>query len=406
MVVPDQPQRCPGPPGAVAALAPILAFEPESLRCPYPGYAVLREIAPVVWVPEIEAFVVSRFDDIAEVVRDPGRFSSSAAMGPRPLPVLLQEMFNERRRREGRPERPVREPDPILLSADPPLHTRHRALLSRAFTGRRVALIEGRIEELATELVDAFADRGRCELVAELAVPLPLTVLAEILGVADGDRATFKRWSDDFASLFGAAEPDEDRLFELAATAFEFEEFFRAQVEARRTEGRDDLLTDVVEARVEGEEPLRTDEIVTMFAQLLIAGNETTTKLLTAAARCLAERPDLATALRERPESIPSFVEEVLRLESPIQGFWRIATADTEIAGEAVAGGSRVLLLYGFRQPRRLGVPRPGRDRPRAPRWAVAPRVRARRATSASARTSPARKVASRWSACSRRSTT
>lgn len=301
----------------------------------------------MAWVPEIEAFVVSRYDDIAEVNRRPGEFSSSVAMGPKPIALLLQEHFNAKRRKEGRPERPVVDPPPVLLTADPPVHTRQRALLSRAFGPRRVGVLEQRIEVITSELIDRFADKERCEFVSELAVPLPLTILAEVLGVDEGDLGTFKRWSDDFAGLFGAAPPDEARLESLATTSFEFDAYFRARIAERRESPRDDLLSDVVHAAAEGEAPLTSDEIVTMFAQVLVAGNETTTKMLTFAMSFLAERSELADSLRENPDLVPGFIEEVLRLESPIQGFWRRATRDTEVGGVAIPAGSLVLVLYG-----------------------------------------------------------
>jgi cytochrome P450 len=330
-----------------AGLTRLFHLEPDLLRCPHALFEQLRTEQPVTFAPEIECWVVSRFDDIVHVARRPDVFSSMRPTGP----VLA------RQQRRAFEELAAEDPElaavltrvtgrtRVLLNADPPDHARQRKLVNRAFTPPKVKSIEPRIRLLAHRLVDAFADRGEAELVQEYGVLLPLTIIAECLGVADGDLPMFQRWSDDFVASIGNHDLTKEQFRSLVQSQHEFFDYFIEKIAARRAEPRDDLITDVVHATLD-DEPLTDHEILWMFNQFLVAGNETTTKLLASAMRVLLAQPELMARLRADPTLLAGFVEEVLRLESPVQGLFRTAVTDTEIGGVPITAGDHVLLLF------------------------------------------------------------
>jgi cytochrome P450 len=208
-----------------------------------------------------------------------------------------------------------------------------------------VKALEPRIREVANALVDSFIDRGEVELVTEFGVMLPLTIIAECLGVDDDDLPTFKHWSDDFVAAIGNHDMSKDQLKRLVKTQGEFFVYFAGKIAERRAERRNDLISDVVYAELDGE-PLTENEMLGMFSQFLVAGNETTTKLIASAMRILCERPELMARLREDPSLIPGFVEEALRLEAPVQGLYRTAVVDTEVGGVPIPAGSHLMIVY------------------------------------------------------------
>jgi cytochrome P450 len=241
------------------------------------------------------------------------------------------------------------EPDwrhpPCLLTADPPLHTRQRQVVNRLFTPRRVAGMEPRIRALAHELVSSFVERGSADLVSEFAVPLPVTVIAEELGVGTDRLVDFKRWLDHFVAPVGNDRLTEDDILEITRSSVEFTRYFRDLLEERRREPRDDFLT-LLNGTEDPEEDVTEASRLSYIAQLLAAGNETSTKMLADGAARLARDHALADSLRASPELIPSFVEEILRLSTPVQGLYRTARYDTEVAGVPIPGGSRVVVWY------------------------------------------------------------
>lgn len=343
--------------GEVTAL---FELDQEAIRCPYPHFDRLRDEHPVVFVPEIECWLVTRYADIVQVARDPQTFSSIMPTGP----VLARQQLEavqglladepELAAKLGRQRSSVR----VLLGADPPDHARQRRLVNRAFTPPKVKSLEPRIREVANELVDAFAARGRAELVHEYGVPLPLTIIAECLGVADDELPQFKRWSDDFTALIGNHGMGRDQLRSLLLSQHEFFVYFSARIAERRAEPRQDLISDLVEAMID-EVPLSDEEILGMLAQFLVAGNETTTKLIASSVRLLLEEPERMDRLRKEPDLVPGFVEEALRLEPPVQGLYRTAVTDTEVGGVPIKAGDHLMLVYaaGNRDPERFAEP-------------------------------------------------
>lgn len=320
-------------------LADFDFFDPAVAEDPYAFYAALRREAPVHRVPGLGFFVVSRYDDVVEALRQPERFSNrfgqamQARMGgPRREIVEIWE--------KGWP------PVDTLLTNDPPSHARYRALVNKAFSARRVSAIEPKVRGIAADLVDGFAGAGRVDLVAAFAVPLPLTVIADELGVPREDLPRFKRWSDDSVAPLGQMITPA-REIACAESIVEFQHYFFGKLEERRVAPRDDLLSDLVQARVDGERPLDTGEMLSILQQLLVAGNETTTNLIASAMLLLLDHPEQMARVRATPSLVSNLVEEALRLEAPVQGMWRVAMEDTEIAGVAIPKGSFLMLRYG-----------------------------------------------------------
>lgn len=329
----------------------LFSLDPDAVSCPYPIFESLRHAEPVVWVEEIESFVVTRYEDIMYVLKQPGRFSSSAATGPvlgrqiaEGIATLMSDGGSEGMDRVL--ERVGRGQTSVLLSADPPLHRRQRNLVNRAFTQRRVRDSEPAIRSLAEELVGAFPPEGPVEFVKNFAVPLPLSVIADRLGVPRSDMADFKRWSDDFTVAIGNHQLGVDELKAMLMSQAAFFAYFEDMVEKRRKEPAGDLLSELANARLPDGDELAPAELLGMLNQFLVAGNETTTKLLAFAVRRLAEDPELAGRLRADESLVEPFVEEMVRLEAPVQGLYRRAVEDCQVGGVAIPAGASMWLAY------------------------------------------------------------
>jgi cytochrome P450 len=319
----------------MTALHEFKPLSPETVECPYPFYAALRREAPVYQVPGAGFFIVSRYDDVLEALRHPEIFSSRSGPGLARYDEEIEAIYAQ-----GYP-RPN-----TLLTNDPPDHKRYRLLVNKAFSARRVAQLEPAIRAVANELVDGFTRDGHAELVSQFAVKLPLTVIADALGVPRSDLDTFKRWSDAAIAPLGGMISREEEL-ECARLTVEFQHYFAARLDERRQQPRDDILTDLLNARLDGAEPLSTAEILAIVHQVLVAGNETTTNLIAAGMLLLLQHPAHMAALRADLSRVPAFVEEVLRYESPVQGLFRIATQDTVLGGVPIPRGARLVLMYG-----------------------------------------------------------
>ncbi len=345
---------------SVGDLTAVFELDADAVRCPYPHYDAVRAEQPVVFVPEIECWLVTRYADIVHVARDPQTFSSIMPTGPvlaRQQREAIGTLLADEPELAARMSR-MRSGVRVLLSADPPDHVRQRKLVNRAFTPPKVKQLEPRIRAVAEELVDGFAPRGEVDVVAEYGVPLPLTIIAEALGVADDELPRFKRWSDDFVALIGNHEIDRDQLRSVLRSQVEFFEYFGARVTERRAAPRHDLISELVGAELD-EHPLSDDEILAMLSQFLVAGNETTTKLIASSVRLLLERPDELARLRDDRARIPAFIEESLRLEPPVQGLYRTAVVDTDVGGVPIKAGDHLLLAYaaGNRDEGRFACP-------------------------------------------------
>ena len=334
------------------ALSPFDILKPEFLADPYPAYAQLRESAPVWRNAVLQGWVLTRYDDCAQVLRDHETFSSDIRQATSALAKLRLKQAAQ-----------IGLDGDNVLTRDPPVHTQLRALVNKAFTPVRVARMRVHIEELAESLL-AEREEGTFDLVSQLAEPLPIVVIAEMLGVPASDRATFKRWSSEIAS---ATDPAVTQavIDRVGANMEELREYVSGYLEARRAEPRDDLLSALVHAEEAGAS-MSEAELLAFIILLLAAGNVTTTSLISNGALALARHPDQAAALREDPSLMPAAIEELLRFDSPVQVVLRAATRETEIRGERIAKGDSVFVVIGaanrdaaqFPDPDRLDVRR------------------------------------------------
>jgi cytochrome P450 len=311
-------------------------FAPPHLDDPYPLYRDARERAGVFYADAFDVWVVTRYDDVRDVLMDPARFSSAYLIHTPHAPAAgVTEILQQ-----GHPE--VR----ILLNQDPPEHARARSLVAKAFAPRRARALEPRVQEIADRLVDAFAGAGHADLVRQLTLPLPLQVICELIGLPLRDAEQVRAWTDDLKLLTSFGATPEQQL-QAARGSVAFEHYLADQVEQRRREGRDDLLTDIMTARVVGEQPLTTDEIISLLKTLVFGGHETTANLIGTALLLLLQRPELWRAAPDDPRLVDAAVEEALRLDAPVQGMYRRAVADTEVAGVTIPAGAQVFALFG-----------------------------------------------------------
>jgi cytochrome P450 len=330
----------------VSDLTAIDPLDPDTLQCPYPHYARLRAEAPVVFLPAVGSYLVTRHDLVLQVLRDPDTYSSR--FGGTGMPVADDD--DRRRLREVMDEGYPRVP--TMLTADLPEHTRYRRLVSKAFTPKVVADLEPEIRSIARRLAAGLVERGSADFVEAFAVPLPVAVIAHALNVPDDHLDDFKRWSDDSVAGIGTALDVEGRIAAERGVN-EFQHYFADQIERRRAEPRDDLLTGLVRARIDDDDPDVADtrpldmaEMLGIVQQLLVAGNETTTKLLTELMMLLGRHPGEWQRLRDDVGRAPVVVEEGLRLLTPTQGMWRIATRDHDLAGVRVPAGARLVAVF------------------------------------------------------------
>ena len=320
-------------------------FDPSTQQCPFPHYAQMREEAPVHPVPGLGVHLVTKHDLVMQVLRDPQTYSSMFGGAGMPLSSADREKFAEVMA-AGYPRVPT------MLTADQPDHTRYRRLVARAFHPKVIAEMEPIIRQITVELIESWIDKGRIEFVKEFGVPLPVRVIAKALNVPDDRLADFKRWSDDSIAGIGTNITLEQRL-QAEYGVNEFQHYFAEQIELRRTNPQDDILTNLLNASVDDDDPEVTDkrqldmpEMLSIIQQLLVAGNETTTKSLTEMVRLLAENPEEWAALKADPSRAEKVFEETLRLSTPTQGMWRILTKDAELGGVQLTKGQRIIIVF------------------------------------------------------------
>src|SRR5579872_3688459 len=271
------------------------AAEREFALNPFPWYRTMRASSPVAYDAPRGLVSVFGYDDVQRVLSDHTVFSSRFGSG------------------NADPEYPL---DSSLITTDPPRHRQLRNLVTQAFTPRAVAALAPRITVIVDELLAAVAPTGRMDVIADLAYPLPVIVIAELLGIPPEDRARFKQWSDAVVGATRNASP-ENPHGQMAA-------YFRAMIAQRRREPKDDLISNLIAAQIDGEH-LDELELVGFCTLLLVAGNETTTNLIGNAILCFDEQPDAVRQLTERPDLLPAAIEEVLCYRSPVQMMYRRA---------------------------------------------------------------------------------
>ena len=324
-------------------------LDPAVQQCPHEYYARMRSDSPVfkTSIGPMPIYLVTTYDLILKVVNDPATFSSN--FGNTALPPSSDLA---RRLKEQRDELGGYAQVGTMLTIDPPAQTRYRKLVSKAFTPRAVAELEPVVRDITAALIDGFVDKGTIEFVSEFAVPLPVRVIAKALNVPDDRLDDFKRWSDDSIAGIGTALTDDQQVMHQRGI-IEFQLYFADQLEQRRVHPQNDILTNLLNARIDASEdpdlpdvPLTMPEMLSILQQLLVAGNETTTKMLTEMMRLLAENPVEWDRVRNNPTTAKGVVEETLRMSTPTQGMWRIATKDTEVGGVEIPAGSRLVIMF------------------------------------------------------------
>ena len=287
---------------------------------PFADYRWMRDEAPVYWDPEAELWGVSRHEDVQLVSRTPETYCSGKSSRPEPGTWI-----------------------PSMINLDDPDHKRRRNLVNRGFTKRRVDDHEPKIRAIVNDLVDRVAARGECEFVSEVAAPLPMIVIGDMLGVAPEDRDKLLEWSDDLLSAVGV---DDAALREKQVRAsLAYFEYARRVIEDRMHNPTDDLMSVLCHAEIEGEK-LSEVEILQESLLILVGGDETTRHVITEGTEALIRHPEQRRKLLDAPSKLPTAVEEMLRWVSPIKNMNRTATCDAELRGQKVREGDRLLLLY------------------------------------------------------------
>ncbi len=313
-------------------------FTPGALADPYPMYRELLAHNPVSWNSVMETWIFTRHEDVDAILNHPAMSADRRSGSNR-----FAEM--QRKQIEEQPESPFNRA-PTMLTTDPPEHTRLRGLVSKAFTPRAVEDLRPRIQDIVDGLLSDVAGKGEMDLVQALGYPLPVIVIAELLGVPTEDRAKFKKWSDEIVATLGGPFTPPEVLQAAASSINELIAYLSEVIEDRRKNPRDDLISGLVAAEDEGN-VLSTEEIYTTTILLLVAGNETTTHLIDNGMLALLKNPEQVQLLRDDPSLIKSAVEELLRFTGPVQGTGRVLTEDVEIGGQAMKARETAFVLLG-----------------------------------------------------------
>lgn len=309
-------------------------FSDENRRNPYPLYDQARSNSPVLHVPQLGVWLIFDYEGVKRALTCHEAFSSA-----------------------------VPAPENWFIFFDPPRHTKLRALITRAFTPRSIENLESSIRELSRELLNRMMEREETDLAAQFSIPLPMRVIAKLIGIPPEDWPRFRRWSDSILklsySLQGGAEGDEG-IGEFRAATTEMAAYLPEQIEQRRAAPRDDLLTRLVQAEIDGE-GLTEAEILGFFQLLVVGGQGTTANLMNNAILCFLEHPDQLARLRSAPELLPQAIEEVLRYRSPLQWIMRTPRHEVEMHGQVIRPGELVLPLIGSANRDSRQFPDPGR---------------------------------------------
>ena len=310
------------------------------IGAPHAFAELVRTGGPVVYVPELDLWLVSGYEACAQVLGRPEIFSSRESLS-------YGHAFRDETVRELLRKGPGYPRVSTLVFADPPVHDRYRAMLASVLGPvTRASSVAPAIERIVELLIDGFAGRGRCEFVSEFANPLPIAVIGDVLGVPSADFAHLRTWSDAFIDVQMSSAGGE-RLRVCAEAVLDFEHYVAEAVDARRREPRDDLLSGLSAARDDRGCGLSRQELISLIQQLLVGGNETTRNFLGNAAWRLATDRELRSRLVANPGQIPRAAEELLRLEAPLQGVFRIAMSEAAVAGVTVPAGAKLMVMLG-----------------------------------------------------------
>jgi cytochrome P450 len=321
----------------------VVEYDPYDYQVhedPYPLYRALRDQAPAYRNHALGFWALSRHADVLSAFKDVETFSNRHGVS------LDQDAFHA-------------DADTTMsfLAMDPPRHTRMRALVSRGFTPRRVSELEPRIRAIAREHLDACRGSGACDFIADFAGRLPMDVVSELLGVPASDRPTLRAWADQ---VVHREEGQRGLPPEVAQAALKMVQYFAAMIAESRNSPRDDLTGALLAAELDGNR-LSDREIIGFLFLMIVAGNETTTKLLGNALYWLARSPDQREQVRRDPSLIPLWVEETLRYDNSTQALARLVARDVELHGEKLRAGDKAVLLIGSANRDERAFPDPDR---------------------------------------------
>lgn len=321
-------------------------FDPAVVADPFPYYEQMHREGDILRNDLFGAWMVPSHQHALAILKNPATFSS----------VGIAQMATDRVDAFGGA--------PTMLFTDPPDHERLRGVVQRAFVPKAVSQLAPRVREIVDELLAPVRRGEQCDLIEQLAYPLPVIVIAEMLGVSPEDRPLFREWSNALVNGLNEASTAEDQARSKNA-AEELREYFRREIEARRADPVDDLVTRMVEANVDG--TLSDDELLASCVLLLVAGNETTTKFIGTMALYLAEHPEVRAELAADPSKLAKGFEEMIRLVGPAQSTMRVARADTEIADTPIKQGEMIFVVLGAANRDPLVFPDP--ERADVDRW-------------------------------------
>ena len=328
--------------GKPQSVEEVDVFARETIENPYPTFDLLRSECPVYQVPDTQTYFLTRYEDIYDVLRKTNFFLRGAGKS---RPLISDSEAQDYFERNGWPKMSI-------LGSNPPNHRRYRDMVDHFFSVKGAKKQTGLITEIANELIDNWIDDGEVEYVSQFAELLPSMVITKMMGFPLEDLQRLKIWSEAWVAPF-SLQLDAEQEKEVAHLMVEFQHYIHDHIKERRENPREDPREDVVSYLVStpvqlhsGTRMLTDTEIINMVDHLYIGGNETTTFALTSGLWLLIENPDLQATLASKPEQIRTFVEEVLRLESPTQGMDRHALEDTEIAGVSIPKGSHIHMRY------------------------------------------------------------
>jgi len=316
-------------------------------RDPFHAYELLRDEAPIYHMPETGMYMVTRYEDICQIVRDPERFSMAV-----PMDFLFKTNAAKNYYREhGYPRR-------TPLSSDPPYHTEFRGLVEPFFTAGRIRQWEPQLRELIGDLADNLDTDEAVDFVRSFCFPLPMSVMTVLLGLPLEDHELLKHWTDVWVLPFSHALTPEKEMY-VAEEGIKFQRYLLDWMDRKREKPADDLLTLLVKARRPDGSPLETQEMLGFAEQAVVGANETTQNGIAMAMKELIEHPGMEDRLRAEPGKIRTFVEECLRLQSPTAGMYRTTTQDVEMHGVTIPKGAIVHLRFaaGNRDERHFECP-------------------------------------------------
>jgi cytochrome P450 len=318
-------------------------FAPAMQQHPFPWYAALRRSAPVWKHPATGLIFVSRHSHVSEILADTSTYSSRFAS----MPTAGSSEVNAKVAaimERGFPRVST------MLTEDPPRQTRYRKTVGKALSTRRILALEPKIRELTDEILDGWPARGRVDVMQTLAIPLPIRVIGHFLCMKPEVFPQVKRWSDASVAGLGAVISDDERIA-AAHSVVEMQKYWESELAARLAQPNDDILSALTQAELEdesgAERRLDFPEMISILQQLMVAGNETTTKVINETFKLLLENPRWIARMKSDPATIPAIVEESLRLASPNQGMFRYVTRETELDGIAIPQGALIWLMFG-----------------------------------------------------------